>query len=272
MGVNNILVPINYSGCSINALRHAGNLAKQFKCQILILHALNNDNIATAEEIENQKAEHVKKINDLITSEPSLSMIMSEALVSEESPKDAILWATNTFNIDLIVIGTEGIHKPYIDLVGSFTYHVISESNLPVLTIPEDCAYVKPHKIGFGVDFKIMDPSAVLEMVKQFTRGFNSKLEIFHIKAFGEETKPKEVKQSEILNNFFNDINHNFITLEQGSVQEGLKAYAEKYDPNILAIMPRKYKFFEWLKHESVTEDAVQHLQLPILTIPESLK
>lgn len=271
MRINKILIPINYSDCANNAIKYAGNLAKEFHAKILILHALNNSNVATTEEIEKEKAKHVEKINNIIENEPSLSLVMAEPLVSEESPKEAILWATEAFDIDLIIIGTEGIHKPYLELVGSFTYHVISESNLPVLTIPDSCPYVKPHKIGFGVDYKLMDPKSVLDLVKHFTEVFKSKLEIFHVKTFGSKPEPDEVQQSQALDDFFANINHSFKTLEKQSIPDGLKDYADQYEPNLIVIMPRKYKFFEWLKHDSVTQQVVQHLQLPILTIPETI-
>ncbi|MEQ8477163.1 universal stress protein [Fulvivirga sp.] len=269
MRIKKILVPINYSDCSINALRYAGQLAKQFEAKLLIIHALDNGNILTSKMVEEQKQRHIEKISAILDNEPNVSSIINDILITEKTPKDAIYWAIDEFYINLIIMGTEGAHRPFDELVGSFTYHVISNSKLPLLTIPENCPYIPPHKIGFGVDYKLLEHTSTLDILLDLVYAYNSKLEIFHVKTSDTRKNTLEIYESTKLDDYFSGVNHEFQTIEHSSIMSGLSSYINKNKPDLMAIMPRKYNFFKWLWHDSVSKELVQHLPLPILTIPE---
>lgn len=269
MRIKKILVPINYSECSMNALRYAGKIAKKFESNILILHALDDGKVATSKIIEEEKTKHIEKISSLTDNEPDLSSILTDILVTEKAPREATQWAIEVFDIDLIIIGTDGVHKPFDELVGSFTFRVVDDSKIPVLTIPNKCAFMPFDKIGLAVDYKLIEHTSVLDILLDFVYAYKSKLEIFHIKKYG--AKPEALKEYEAskLDDYFEEVTHTFETIEHKTIADGIKSYIKKSGPDLLVIMPRKYKFFEWLRHSSVAEEAVQHLELPVLTIPQ---
>lgn len=269
MKLKKILVPIDYSECSINALRYAGQLAKQFDSSILILHALNKGTVAKPEHIQTQKSEHIDKISSITDEEPTLSSIMTDILVSEKAPLKAIFETYDLFNIDLIVMGTKGVHKPFDILTGSFAYHVVSESHVPVLVIPGDSQYRPIKTIGFGVDYKSIDHTDNLDIIKDISYSFSSSIDIFHVVKYGSKHELLEKYEASKLDDYFDGIEHEFETIESRSVEEGIKKFVKTSQPDLLVIMPRRYNFFKWLKHDSITEEIVQHFHIPILTIPE---
>lgn len=269
MSLHKLLVPINYSKCSINGLRYAGHLANVLNAKIVILHALDNDHISTLSDIKKSKEEHTSKIQAYCNEESSLNEIMTDIYISEKSARAAIKMAVETYDIDLIVMGTEGAEKPLKELVGSFTYHVIEESSVPVFTVPENYTFMPIQLIGFGVDYKQVEGSFALDVVKDFAYSFRSRLDIFHIKKYGEETKFLENHEAKKINQFFKGLQHKFETIESASINDGLNQYIAKSEPGLLVLVPRKYSFFEWLSHESISEQVVQHAKIPVLTIPE---
>lgn len=268
MKVKKILLPINFSACSLNALRYAGNIAEKFEATLLILNALDEEQNAL--EINNaEKSPQIKKISNIINDDPHLVNILTDILVTEKSKKEAILWAVDTFDVDLIIMGTDGIQSPYDELAGTFSYQIVSSSPVPVLTIPPDYQYKSFNKIGFGVDYKHIDHTSNLDIILEFAYSYKSEIEMFHIEKYTEEKVLMEAYESAKLNDYFSGVDHHFMTIKNSSIWEGLSQYIEKNEPDLLVIMPRKYKFFDWLSHKSVSREVVQHIKLPVLTFPD---
>jgi nucleotide-binding universal stress UspA family protein len=269
MKIKKILLPIDYSECSLNALAYAGQVAEKFNGKLVLMYAMDNENIATPKMIKEGKNENIKKISKIIDKDPHVINIMTDILISEKSPKDAILWAADTFDIDLIIMGTEGVRDPFDELAGTFTYVIISKSQIPVLTVPVGCEFTPYKKIGFGVDYKPIEHTPALDILLDFVYTFESKLEIFHVQKYSENKELVAVHESSKLDHYFSEVDHEFQTVKNSSPAEGLNDYMIKHHPDLLVIMPRKYKFFDWLKHTSVSREIVQHAQLPILTFPD---
>ncbi|MEQ9168668.1 MAG: universal stress protein [Fulvivirga sp.] len=268
MKIKKILLPVNFSSCSLNALHYAGHLAEKFEATLLILNAMDEE--TNSVDINNaDKSPQIKKISELINDDPRLVNIMTDIIVTGKDKEDAVLWAADTFDIDLIIMGTDGIRSPYDELAGTFSYQIVSSSPVPVLTIPPDYQYEEFKKIGFGVDYKHIDHTSVLDIILEFSYTYGSEIEMFHIEKYSEERASKEAYESAKLNDYFLGVNHHFMTIKNHSIWEGLKEYIEINRPDLLAIMPRKYNFFDWLSHDSVSKEVVQHIKLPVLTFPD---
>ncbi len=269
MDIKKILLPINYSACSLNALSYAAFIAEKFEAKLMIIHSLAEETLPTNEGIKQAKSMQVEKISNIIKSDKHLVNIMTDIVVTEKSKKEGILWASDTFDIDLIVIGTDGIKSPYDELAGTFSYQIVSNSKVPVLTVPPEYKYKEFEKIGFGVDFKLIDHTSILDIILEFSYAYKSKLEIFHIEKYNDEKELLAEYESAKLNDYFAGIDHNFLTIKNSSIWEGLNDYIDRSKPDLLAIMPRKYNFFEWLSHDSLSKEVIQHIQLPVLTFPD---
>lgn len=268
MKIKKIMLPINFSSCSINALHYAGHIAEKFESTLLILNARDEDvNSVDIKDVE--KTPQIKRISKLINDDPHLVNIITDILVTEKPKKEAILWAVETFDIDLIIMGTDGIRSPYDELAGTFSYQIVSSSPVPVLTIPPEYQYKPFKKIGFGVDYKHIDHTSILDIILEFSYTYASEIEMFHIEKFSEERAPKEAYESAKLSDYFLGVNHHFTTIKNHSIWKGLKEYIEIKQPDLLAIMPRKYSFFDWLSHDSFSKEVVQHIKLPVLTFPD---
>ncbi|MEQ8572825.1 MAG: universal stress protein, partial [Fulvivirga sp.] len=91
MKIKKILLPVNFSSCSLNALRYAGHLAEKFEATLLILNAMDEE--TNSVDINNaEKSPQIKKISELINDDPRLVNIMTDIIVTGKDKEDAVLW------------------------------------------------------------------------------------------------------------------------------------------------------------------------------------
>lgn len=140
-----ILVPVDFSDCSLRALDHAAALAKQLHAKLILLHVVepaicgenyllnsgaldeaNRNIIASAREHLN-KAKHRALTHGLET----------EMLVRMGRAQSDIADTANATGADLIVMGTHGIGGLKQVMLGGTAERVLWHSSCPVLTVPQ---------------------------------------------------------------------------------------------------------------------------------------
>ncbi|MBK9307143.1 MAG: universal stress protein [Nitrospira sp.] len=135
-----ILVPVDFSDCSIDALEYAALVAQRSKVSLSLLHVLEPISYgldftfphrATRESI---KADHTKRLSDL-ASALVFAGVSSEFQVSGGLPTDSILDAARRQPADLIVMGTHGRSGLSHALFGSIAESVLRKSSCPVLMV-----------------------------------------------------------------------------------------------------------------------------------------
>lgn len=131
-----ILVPLDFSSCSLQAFDYAVKFAKHFKASVVLLHVMEThpygSDFIFKEKISRDLVE--KKLTELV------SLIQSNGLDSlhelrEGSPSNVILARTSEINPDLVIMGTHG-RRGFSHLVnGSVAEAVLRRATCPVLTV-----------------------------------------------------------------------------------------------------------------------------------------
>ncbi|MBC3889771.1 universal stress protein [Acetobacterium paludosum] len=157
-----ILIPIDGSIASINALKKAIEIAKSYNFSIKLISVVDINNlpnysrndkfwrqvdgsIITQDAKMPKENEAVTKMKDNATelledivSEFDLAGISVEKAVLVGEPSLKILETAKNEKFDLIVMGNRGFSKIKRFFIGSVTQRVISEAPCPVLAIHED--------------------------------------------------------------------------------------------------------------------------------------
>lgn len=138
--VQNILVPVDFSDASINALRHAKELALTYGAQLTLLHAVEEVVYPSAYGLEPvnlpgpEVVERVEKnLADLARSEIGYEHVVVEAEVGYAP--SAILDHAETNEMDLIVIATHGRTGLERMLLGSVTERVVRRAPAPSFVV-----------------------------------------------------------------------------------------------------------------------------------------
>lgn len=138
--VHQILAPVDFSDCSLDALEYTVQVAKQFAAAVTILHVLESPpiglNVSRAEITRRKKvlAEFEARLSDMVEVFKSQALV-AQCSVREGAPADVILGAAQEYHADLIIMGTHGRRGVSRLLFGSVAEAVLRRSPSPVLTV-----------------------------------------------------------------------------------------------------------------------------------------
>ena len=157
--MKNILVPIDFSDCSENALYMAASVAKKVGASLHLFHTLNmhdsflldaeDDAVTVAPYIlamEKRFVNYIKK--------PYLEGIKVGYFVRQKSVFQEIENVIEEVEADLIIMGSHGVSGLQEFFVGSNTQKVVRNSNVPVMVIKNKMEGFKIEDAVFACDFK----------------------------------------------------------------------------------------------------------------------
>lgn len=273
MELKNILVPIDFSECSKNALKIAIKLAKMAKAKIHMVNAVHvhtpHPDLSGGSLFDSIVGDYESQIQQSF--EELESEIIELKKIPHESDRfisyltDAIYSESENKNIDLIVMGTRDQHERIEHLLGTHATDVIEFSKVPVLVIPEKHEGFEPKKVGFASDLLKGNHEGNLHILKWFIRQFNSELVVFHVAENAKKLGSKERKQMDKITKTFAGMNFSIQTAEYDSVVKGIKQFTEDHELDLLAMMPRRHNLFHRLFKASTTKTVAIDLNMPLL-------
>jgi len=135
-----ILVPIDFSDCSLDALEYAVVVAQQAKASLMLLHVLEpvsyglDFTLGHSRTRELVRENWTKRLEDL-ASTLKVTDIPVEVRLRGGLPADSILDSAQTLSCDLIVMGTHGRRGISHAISGSVAEAVLRKALCPVLTV-----------------------------------------------------------------------------------------------------------------------------------------
>lgn len=149
LAIRRILVPVDFSPCSRDALAQAARLQKHFASQVDLLHVyyaprspahraivVEVPGLGTRTLEELSHAEAVRELKEFMDDPetPQIEGLQSE-LVPGGNPYRVILERAQAGDYDLIVIGTQGLTGISHALMGSVAEKVVRHAPCPVLSV-----------------------------------------------------------------------------------------------------------------------------------------
>jgi nucleotide-binding universal stress UspA family protein len=149
--IRKILVPVDLSESSLNALDTAVALAKKNNAELVILNVEEN----YSDNFYNESSYAVLSSNDVLAALAGniqhKTNITVNVLSEDGCVTDNIIRTSLSQQTDLIVMGSHGASGFRDGYLGSNTYSVMKHSVLPVLAIPNTRKYTTFRKILFPV-------------------------------------------------------------------------------------------------------------------------
>ena len=143
-----ILVPVDFSDCSLDALEYASVMAQQAKASVMLLHVLEpvsyglDFDLGHFRSREDVRESWTKRLEELAAAH-QLPHMPIEYRLRGGFPADSILDAAQTLPCDLIVMGTHGRRGISHTISGSVAEAVLRKARCPVVA-------VRSHKFGPG--------------------------------------------------------------------------------------------------------------------------
>jgi nucleotide-binding universal stress UspA family protein len=151
--IERIVVPIDLSETSLNALETAVSLAKKHGAALDLLHIRENsfdllqDDLVLSSGIRNS----IDVLNALAGAIQHANDIEPEVIQQEGNVVDTIIKYTVNNHTDLIVMGTHGASGFRDGFIGSTAYSVMKHAHCPILCIPPKKKYLNFKRVLFPI-------------------------------------------------------------------------------------------------------------------------
>lgn len=277
MKIKNILVPVDFSNCSKNALRIAIGVAKDFKAKIHMVNAVHIhtphpdliggsliDSITM--DYENQVKESFEELEKEII---ELKEVPHEADRFISYLTDAIYTESETKNIDLIIMGTRAKHDKIEHLIGTRSTDIIESSKVPVIVIPEGVSKFHPKKIGFASDLSEIKNIKKLEIINKLASHYQAEIMVFTVVDDPDKLTIQDQKLITELSKKFGNNKSSARTVQSESVTKAIVEFTKSHKLDMLTMIPRKHSFFERLFKKSVTKNIAVDIDIPLLSFRE---
>ena len=143
-----ILVPVDFSGSSTLALRHALELAQRFGATVEALHVYEvphyladvqiggpgHPAVPVQAYLEQQASEQMEALRSAVSVPEG---VVLDVRLTTGDPRDRILAEAERQNADLLVMGTHGRSGLRRLLLGSVAEQVVRRATMPVLMVRE---------------------------------------------------------------------------------------------------------------------------------------
>lgn len=273
--MKSILVATDFSAPSREAALYAAHLAKQFGAEITLLHAYLLPTPVSEVPYVMISVEELQKDNEKLANEMAASLhqqtgVTVKTLVNIGMPGDEVVYQSREIGADLIVIGMRGENKAIDKFIGSTTAAVIRKSHIPVLVIPAGNSFSGLSNLTYATDFSYtMNSRCLKTMSFIMQKNEGAKLHVVNIQRPGEIMSPEQISGKVWLEPTLTDLNHQYHTVENSSVEAGLETFLAQHPSQMLVMVAHKHSWWERLVSGSHTREMVYKVHIPLLVLQD---
>ncbi|MBD0776748.1 universal stress protein [Maribacter sp. ANRC-HE7] len=272
-----ILVPVDFSEFSENALEVAAHLAKKIDADLILLHMLGlSEAIFTKNEAQEfMEAQYYmklakKRFNEFLD-KPFLKGVKMFEIVQNYKDFNELNNVVKEHGIDLVVMGSHGATGISGLFVGSNTEKVVRNCEVPVLVIKKKRTDFDIKKAVFASDFGVEHKEVYHKALKFFDM-LNVEVHKVYINRPNQYFKSTEEIKEQIA--VFMGVAHhgkipakeNVTILNDYSLEQGIYNYAQTINADIIALPTRGRKGLAHFFKGSVGEDIANRADLPVIT------
>ncbi len=267
-----IIVPVDFSEQSEYAMQVAASLAKKHGSEIIALHMLelNQAIVSSSEGFHPEQTVFLlklaeKRFKDFLD-KPYLKDITTTPIVKHYKVFSEVNEVASETKAELIVMGSHGSDGLAELLVGSNTEKVVRNAEVPVLVIKEGMKDFKIERFAFACDFK-EESLPAFKKAKEFAELLSADLELVYVNTPGDQFLSTK-HAYERINLFLSKANAGMQVeiYNDYSVEEGILAYSETINADIIGIPTHGRKGIAHFFRGSIGEDVVNHSKIPVVT------
>ena len=279
-----ILVPTDFSECSVDAIKYAIYFAEKTERKLLFFHSaflLIPTRSPTWVYLNAVKSEKELKLKTLIEFIKKIYLSL-KIKRDENNTKFLVRFGTSvveniaeTINgqfIDLIIMGTQGATGFRKFFVGSNTASVIEQSYCPVLAIPHKYKFHGIKSIAYACS-DLNNLKKELKQIIRITQKLEASLLIFYIATntksmiVNEKFKSKVFMKSLSQHFKFNKMSLRVIDGGIITLVGAIGNFVKENNADILAMTTRKRSFFKKIFDPSQTKEISYQLNVPLMAI-----
>lgn len=269
-----IILPTDFSKNAENAMVYALNLFKDEKCVFYLLNTF-------MPSVQEEYPWHT----DLEDSDPQKSLKKLATLLDLHSKKfkntkhlyiphsamntvvDEIRKIIKKENIDLVVMGTQGLTDLKDILFGTNTIQVIKNVACPVIAVPSGVKHKAPKKILFPTDFEIAYSKELLKELLYIAKHNQSHISVLHVSSPSGLTGTQLDNKSR-LEEILKGVDHDIHINHGEDTRSAINDFQVNNKINFLVMIRNKHTFMERLFLRSEIKQIGLHIGVPFMVIP----
>lgn len=265
MAMNSIIVPIDFSDASMNALSFAAEMAKRASAQLQMVHVVtpNGDESDAASKLEAVEQGLRKTFG---------ADLACGASVRRGNFIAALQEITDFQQPDMIVMGTKGASGLKRILIGSNTVNLIAHTKSPVFVIPEEARFENfirngKNRIVLATDLDDLEDESALDVLKEIALLIiDPKIWVVNVRPKKTELDyMKQMARNALLSAFSPEIATDRATVFSGDVVSGINFYLNEHpDAGLVAMIARDSG---QLIQKHYTREMASHTHLPLLVL-----
>ncbi|MEP6647703.1 MAG: universal stress protein [Saprospiraceae bacterium] len=260
--MNHIIVPVDLSRNSKDALRYGAHLAQLAGTDIMIVYsytllqkAVNFTSGKGKESVDPQKW-ILKRIKKIKRKNPGVPV---DFRIVKGDTIDNLKKMTEAIKSDLVVMGTQGENENPDTFLGSTSGALVKTTDIPVILVPPGFKFNGIDKVVFAAKNTFVRYMGVLEPIISINQIFKPHVQLLHL---GEQPDPIPEQSFSILQ-VINDItrygNDNF--------NESINEYLSQHHADLLCVIRRKRGLIEKVLGPPNTPASKFYTNIPVLVL-----
>ena len=274
--MKNILVPVDFSDASFNAVSYAAFLASAFNSSLLLLHVYS-DTVAfeknkkpeifqSEAELDAANEKYLKKEIGRIAEQYTVKI---NVVVKKGNPSNVITEVAEKEHADFIVMGMKGKGESN-SIFGSTTTSMINKTSLPIMVVPFSETQHNIDTITLASDFNDENLLNHFTVLQQFISSFDPLVQILHVRKTNSELTSELIADENKIGLQWEKCYHSFNIIENDNIQEGIHEFLEKNPSDLLIMVARKHNFIMNVLGISQTKKMTRQTNIPLLILHET--
>ncbi|HRO85055.1 MAG TPA: universal stress protein [Niabella sp.] len=274
-----ILVPTDFSPNAFKAIAYASEIAKTTGASLHILHVIEPAlNMATMQTDTSNKKIIDDRIEKLEQTLKSTSAVFPEIklipFLSGGKVIESILNYAAEKEIDLIVMGTKGAGGLKQFFTGTITSGVVSQTTVPVLTIPASLEICPPEIVLLATN-RFEKKETLLNKIFEIPKIFSAQVHVVVFKETNGDENADYIYNEDQLQDYLNILKDGYPEIVfEGALLQGedfereIEEYCSRAGADMIAMVPYPKSAFEQLFERSETKNMILHTTWPVLAVP----
>lgn len=272
-----ILAPTDFSQSSLNAVNYAADLARALGAELILFHVCPmpmafSEVPAPATAIDRLMADarqQLKELKQIISLRERDELVIS-TVVSQGDLVLELEDACKRHHPYAVVMGEETMKPIERWLAGGKTVAAVRKLDWPLLVVPANISFKSIRRIGLACDLRRVVETIPAPEIKELVKQFKAELHILHVSVEpGEAVSEESMEETEWLKDILADLNPKFHFIYNEEVEEGIQAWADTHQLDLLIIVPKQHHFPASLFHRRHSPKLVMHAHIPIMSFHE---
>lgn len=273
--MKHILLLTDFSKNSKNAIYYALELLQDEPCEFYVLHVKSSTNFTSDDLvfasnqtiyqalIKKEKTKLTKLVRGLKDTYQN-DRHNFELIVDYDVFTDAINQAVRSKEIELVVMGTNGISETKEVIFGSNAINVIRKVNIPTLVVPDGYEYTPPKEILLTLDAFDSLHGKSFKKLTEFVEKRKLQMHVLRINPLSDSSNIEASDRSD-LTAALKDKNFIYHIIRDIPMNLAVHTYLQTNSIDMMVLIVQKETFFERFFIGSTTTQISKDVMVPLL-------